>query len=726
MKNIFLIITLLIVPAFAAGADDALTDTATDTDNKIGRVSLIEIVLPITGKTTLPVTRTLERIAAESRNTDQKPTVILQFTVEGNQSEFGRGSSFGACYELADFISGEKLGGVKTVAYLPQSVRGHVLLPALACEEIVMPDETTIGEAGCDETTITPTTRQAYLDINARKRRLPAALIEKLLNPKTNLLQVETESGMKLGTSAELEKLRETTNFVSEPITISAAGQPCVLEGSTARKLQLVDLLADDKIALSRGLGIRPDQIRAEPLVAQHGHAVRVDLTDVITPSKVNEIMRQLRSVVGKDWSDTQPQLDGRPVDCICIYVDSPGGNLAQSLTLASFIADDIDSSKVRTIAFVPNQALADAALIVLACDEVVLSETALLGGDGAVEFDASELSDLRQTIIRLTQKSVRGWSLPLGMVDRDISIFKMTRAGTPPVVDYFCEEELAEQTDSERWQLGECIKVKGQHFQTNGKAGLELRLVDRNASTFREFKTLYNLENDPTLLEPSWVDVVVRGLASPGMAILLLMVGLAGIWGEMKMPGTGIGITIAVICFALFFWSKFLGGTAGWLEITLFLLGLVFLMVEFFVLPGFGICGVIGILFVVSSIVLASQTFIIPRNTYQLGQIQNSLLILLLSLVGFFAIAMLGVRIIHDANRSQDDAEIAESEKLADYEHLNSQKGVATTKLLPSGKARFGDEIVSVVSDGEVIEPGEDVEVVAVVGYRIVVRRIV
>ncbi len=69
------------------------------------------------------------------------------------------------------------------------------------------------------------------------------------------------------------------------------------------------------------------------------------------------------------------------------------------------------------------------------------------------------------------------------------------------------------------------------------------------------------------------------------------------------------------------------------------------------------------------------------------------------------------------------DEAEISESEKLGDYGHLLGQTGAATTPLRPAGKARFGDQVVQVISDGTAISAGERVRVMEVHATKVVVE---
>ena len=261
--------------------------------------------------------------------------------------------------------------------------------------------------------------------------------------------------------------------------------------------------------------------------------------------------------------------------------------------------------------------------------------------------------------------------------------------------------------------------------LEVKGKRAIAFYLADKTATDFNEFKLFYHLENDPTLLEPGWADRLIRLLADPYLSATLLLIGFVSLFIEMKTPGIGVGAFVAICCFVLFFWSKFLGGTAGWFEVMLFLTGILFVLMEIFVIPGFGLFGIGGGAMILASLVLASQTFIIPRNPYQLQQFQNSLMVLVVALIGLCSIAGVLVHWLHEINRPKDNEFIRESEKLADYADLLGREGTAMTPLVPSGKAMFGTETVSVVTDCELIESGTPVRVVDVKGYRVVVQKI-
>ena len=673
---------------------------------------LLDIELPLTAKSAHAATKTLERLPPEVS------TVFIQLNVRTSEELFGRGSSFGVCYEFASLLTSEKFSHIRFVAFMPQSVQGHAVLVALACNERIMAERTEIGAAGIDESNITSTQRTAYREI-AKRRNIPLPLADKLLDPDAVLLQVETEKGHRLVAPADVENLRQTETFAAEPNTVISSGQQGIFSAERARQIHLIDFIADDRMTAARGLGISPDGLKIIPIINEQGHAVRVNLNGVINSDKTGAVMRSIQKYM--DATDDN-------VNFLCLYIDSPGGDLEASLTLASFLVSDIDPAKVRTAAYIPYHARSDAALIAIACDEIVLGPDAVLGGDGARNFTADQIADARRVIVEsLTKKAVRSWSFPAAFVDPNIEIFKAVREAEgirKPMTDYLCDEEFAEFPDQAQWQRAEVVKPRGELLKVIGGKG-EQFLVDRTAKDFAEFKLLYGLEKDPMLADPTWADQLIHFLQSPGMSAMILFVVFVALMMESNSPGVGIGLLVAIVGIALFFWLHFLGGTAGWLEVMLFLAGIGCVFLEIFALPGFGIFGLGGIALILASLVLASQTFIIPHNSYQLLQFRNSLLILAVAGFGVFGLGMIFSRMLEKMSKPKDTVEIQETERLAHYEHLLGLSGTTATPLVPAGKARIGTELYDVVSDGGLIDRNQPVEIVQVVGYKIVVKQI-
>lgn len=278
-------------------------------------------------------------------------------------------------------------------------------------------------------------------------------------------------------------------------------------------------------------------------------------------------------------------------------------------------------------------------------------------------------------------------------------------------------------------------MTTPGIPLKLSGTQAEDYHLANQLVESFAQFRQYYGLENDPLLIEPGWADFLVQALASSGVAVLLLVIGGAALYIELHAPGLGIGGFVAAVCFLLFFWSRYLGGTADWLAISLFVAGLSCLLLEVFVIPGFGIFGLGGGALVLVSLILASQTFLWPRNEYQFDQLTRSLLTVAAAGVGVVVVAvllrkrlprsrLLG-RMMLEPPAGEEAQEIRRRETLVDYRDLVGKQGTTTTQLTPGGKARFGDMLVDVIADGEVIGRGAAVEVVDVHGNRVLVQEV-
>jgi membrane-bound serine protease (ClpP class) len=683
---------------------------------QIGR--FIHIELPINGQTFERTRRAVRRAMDKAKKEHAPLALIFEFDMPKGQKDAGRGSDFGAAHDLANFISSEELNGVRTVAYLPRPIEGHAVLPVIACQEIIMAKDATIGAAGIDEKTLTPTMRSSYSEIAGRRRTVPAVVALGMLDPALEVLQVETEVDRRYVTPDELEKLKKE-HTTKEPVVVKKTGEVGEFSGVDARRFGFAKYLAADRREVAKALELPPTAIEDDPSLEGGWRAVRVDLKGAIRIASVDKAQRSIEEQIQNQ------------ANFICLWIDSPGGSVADATRLANVLAG-LDPSKTQTVAYVPKDARSDAAIIALACDQLVVYPGAVLGGSGAHELSPDEIRDMTRVIRELAPRKGRTWSLTAAMIDPRLEVYRCTRLGQ---VEYFCDEELAEQADKDQWKKGDPVTRAGFPSKLSGAQAEQYGLANRVVDNFAEFRQAYGLENDPTLIEPGWASVLIDAMASPGAAALLLLIGLAGLYIELHSPGVGIGGFVALVCFLLFFWSHYLDGTAGWLEALLFVAGVCCILLEVFVIPGFGIFGLGGGAMVLASIVLASQTSksFIPQNEYQREQLLASLSSIAVACLGMVVVAVfLRSRLPHSRlfghlmlqPPSADEAEtIGRREALVDFRSLIGMRGTTTTQLTPCGKARFGEMLVDVIADGEVVGRGTLIEVVGVHGNRVLVE---
>ena len=681
---------------------------------------LFKIALPITGRTFDQLRQSILRTIDKSHANESRLVLIFEFHVAKDQSEYGRGTKIGNAYDLADFLTSDVLKGARTFAYVPQSIQGHAVLAVLACQQIIMSPEAILGPAGVDEKRISQAVLANYREIASRHNTVPAEVAMKLVDPSRELVEVSTDVEPMLLVSGDwLTDPPKNRQIIRQKVLV-AKDQPGGFSGSEARRLGFVKCLAGSRLELAQALELPPEVVTQDVAIDGQWRAVLVDLKGPIKARSIDATENVIQNAVARENANL-----------VCLRIDSAGGSPVDSMRLVDFLVNGIDGSKVRTVAYVPKEARADAALVALACDHLVLGAHAVLGGEGITNFDAEEIRSIREMWKKAyAPKRLRSWSLPVAMFDSSLPVFRYTRRGE---VGFYNDEELASLPQAAQWKKGEQVNTPGRVFLAEGEQTVDLRLANHVVNDFTQFKELYGLENDPTLLEQTWADSLIAALASGPAFTMLLIIACVAIYVELHTPGIGVAAFVALVCVVLIFWSHMLGGKAGWLEVLLFLAGLSCLALEVFVLPGVGIFGLGGGAMIIASLLLASQTFLIPRNTYQVGEFQNSLLMLAGAAVGTIAIItainrylpqtpMFSQMVLQPPSTEEVDAshDRASPEQL---DYMVGSRGATITPLVPSGKARFGNQTLDVMTDGDFVSRGEEVEITQVHGNRVVVR---
>lgn len=671
--------------------------------------ALVPVRLPITGtrdeQVEAAIARRLDALRSEA---PERGVLVLRF--DPGQDGEAAASDFGRSLELARFLVSERLAGVKTVAYLPAGVAGHAVLPVLACEEIVMDPDTVLGPANAADSSIDEAMRAAYAHVAGVRRTVPPAAAVALLDPAARVVRVTTQDeGEQVVEERELPAIRRRAAVLGEPEPLRPA--PLAVSGRRARELGFVRLLARSPAELAEGLALDVRGVQAAPEHAGDWRAVQVNLTGPISATAVARTRSRIDRAIAAGAT------------FVCLRIDSSGGAPDQSLVLAGYLAR-LDPAAVRTVAYVPKEARSDAALVALACDELAIAPDAVLGGEGdAVVDDRGGEAIAAAWREGVAKRRDRSWSLPVAIVVPGIEVRRVERQGSGRI-DFFGTTELESRADRAAWQVGAAVGTGP--IRLTGRRAEELGLAAHVVADFAALRRAYGVEGQVGLVEPGWADRLLTALASPELAWLLLLVGGAGLYIELKTPGAGLGGFVALVAFIVYFWSQHLHGTSGWLEVLLFLAGVFCLAVEIFVLPGFGVLGLGGGLLVIASIVLASQSFVLPANDYQIRQMQWSLLGILGAGVGVAVIATALRQVLPSTPLLRDVFLVppaAAFEDAAAFGDLVGAEGATTTRLAPAGKARIRGMVHDVTTDGELIEPGMQVRVVAVRGRRVVVR---
>jgi membrane-bound serine protease (ClpP class) len=460
--------------------------------------------------------------------------------------------------------------------------------------------------------------------------------------------------------------------------------------------------------------------------------------------------------------------------DLLVIELDSPGGWVDSSLKLAERLRQ-VDWA--RTVAFIPREAISGGAVMALGCDDIVIAPHAHLGDAGEIFMDENGVfryveektrSYLASKLRGLAKAKGRSPSLAEAMCDMDLVVYQV-RHRTKGTDAYMSDQELKSEADPEQWETIKPVFGTGKkRFLTmDGSEAVDVGFAQALVSSRRELKDHYGLHHDFIVLEQTSVDTAVMILNAPLITGLIIVIGLVALYVEFSLPGTFVGGMVAALCFALFFWSRFLGGTAGWLELILFVAGLAFLGMELFVIPGFGVAGFSGILLLLVSVIMASQTFFIPHSGRELNTMLTQIGIVGASAVVFLIMAgvisrylgaiplaralMLDLPPTAAPASTAPSKSVPEESRFLDHDRFLARyapapsknvpeearsvspapevhvgdRGIADSMLRPAGKVQFGDRYVDVVSDGTFIDRGRTVRVVEISGNRVVVREV-
>ena len=678
----------------------------------------------------------------QTRAVREKRQAILVLEISAGSSRQGQ------IHDLAKVLVSPELSNVRTVAWIPKSLDGNHVILALACHDIFMYPTAALGDIGRG-TALSNVEQNFVLDIVDRGRnlRMSRAVAKAMMDPASAVMRVSLEdregkTRQQFLTAVELRELQNQQVVITQTDTVKDPGQPGSFKGSEAASSGfLVAATPANRNEVVAALNLPLEAMREAGSSDAKVVARVIAINNVVDKLLADFVQRETRYAIANG------------ANMIIFEIDSPGGDKDYAQQVATLIAE-LDPAKVTTVAWVRKEATQAGTLVAISCDRIFLADDATIGnidlkamrlnrgrrlppaGDVAPE-DLQKLLTLTDSIARRKNRSV---SLIRAMADPSLPVFEVTRKDTGRVA-WMNESELAAQPDE--WVKGPAIPETsgGSLLVLNAKRAAELGLTEAPCHDLEQLRTRLGIGATADLRPASktWVDNLVTVLNSGLAGFLLITIGIIFIYLELHMP-SGLFSIGAVTSFSLFFWSRFLGGTAGGLELTLFILGLVLLGLEIFVIPGFGVFGVSGILMTMVSLVMASNTFSGMSATESFEQSMGSLGSLAAALMVVIAVAAVLNRFLPSipfVNRlilTPPGYAANASEGLHLKPSLLTRApvigpitvgmiGTSASSLRPTGKAMFGDKYVDVVSDGAYIDHGTKIEVIRLAGNRIIVR---
>lgn len=392
--------------------------------------------------------------------------------------------------------------------------------------------------------------------------------------------------------------------------------------------------------------------------------------------------------------------------DVVILDVNTFGGRVDAAVQ----IRDAVLAAEPHVVAYVHPRAISAGALISYAADSLVFASGGSMGAatpiqvnDGQAEAVGEKMVSYMRTEMRTTAEATgRNGLVAEAMVDASVEVEgvvsgeKLLTASTELANRIGLADGTAESVDDLLGQLG-------------------LSEVSQQTAA------------------PSWAEDVARVLTDPTLSGLLMSLGFLGLMVEFYSPGIGWAGGVGVLCLSAFFMGHMVVELAGFEELLLLLAGIAALAVEVFIIPGFGVVGVVGLALVLVSLTL-SLTALPLDVSWSLGFLKDALERVLLSLaltaVGLVVAAQfLPARMLPDwlvlraaIGEGEPSPAAPEFHSVPDQSGLLGKQGEAFTVLRPSGKARIEGQTIDVVSAGRYLQPGDPVRVVHVEGVRVVV----
>jgi membrane-bound serine protease (ClpP class) len=383
----------------------------------------------------------------------------------------------------------------------------------------------------------------------------------------------------------------------------------------------------------------------------------------------------------------------------VVLDINTLGGRVDAAIVMR----DALLQTRLRTIAFVNPRAISAGALLALATETIVMTEggtigaamPVLSGGGEPRAADEKSVSYLRKEFAATAERRGRPAEFAEAMVDVDVEI--------PGVV------------------------AKGKLLTLTVSEAMRHHVVEFRADTLEAALEAVGLGHaDVRRTSQTWAETLVRFLTNPIVASLLMTVGLLGIFVEIRSPGFGLPGFVGLLSFGVLFWGHWLVQLAGWEEMLLVAAGTLLIGAEVFVIPGFGVAGIAGVVALVAGLGMtlvgagATTSMVIGA----LGRVGISLLVALcggLVLLRVLPHLPYGRRFVLNDNMAADLGYATAPE--TDRAWLG-RTGTAVSPLRPAGIAEIAGTRLDVVSDGGFIEALTVIEVTRVDGNRIVVRQ--
>ncbi|SHF74674.1 membrane-bound serine protease (ClpP class) [Mariniphaga anaerophila] len=421
-------------------------------------------------------------------------------------------------------------------------------------------------------------------------------------------------------------------------------------------------------------------------------------------------------------WRQTKQAFeaaDSLGADVFLIHMNTYGGTVLD----ADSIRTKILQSSIPVYVFIDNNAASAGALISVACDSIYMRSGGSIGAATVVNQTGQAMPDKYQSYMRSTMRSTAESHGKDTIVSENDTIYKWRR--DPKIAEAMVDPSV----------FIEGIIDTGKVLTFTPREAIEYGFCEGVAENVPEVLQKVGIDEYKIVeYEPSWIEKIIGFLVHPMISGLLIMAIIGGIYFELQSPGIGFPLGVAILAAVLYFAPLYLEGLAEHWEILLFLVGLILIALEVFVIPGFGVAGVSGVLLVFIGLVLSLIENVVfdfePVNTQRLGV---AIMTVVAGVFGGFILSLyLGNKLFsaHSgpfknlALNTVQDVEDGYLNVDSSFIALKGKKGIAQTVLRPGGKVLIEGEVYDAVTEGGFIDKGDEIVVIKVEAAQLYVDR--
>lgn len=298
------------------------------------------------------------------------------------------------------------------------------------------------------------------------------------------------------------------------------------------------------------------------------------------------DIMPAQQRLVSKCLTEAREQ----ETDLVVIRMNTYGG----LVNVADSIRTMILNYPTPIWVYIDNQAASAGALIALAADRIYMHPGGSIGAASVVDQNGQPMPDKFQSFMRATMRATaESHGQVIERIENGDTIRRWWR--DPQTAEAMVGRTVADSTTVNVLTFTSSEAVKN-HFSEGTASSLKETLAQGGVETY----TL-------TEYRPTTLDRLLAWLMNPVVQGIFVMMIVGGIYFELQSPGIGFALVVAILGAVLYFAPLYLEGVAQNWELILFTIGLGLLAVEIFVLPGFGIAGVAGIVAVILGLSFAA-----------------------------------------------------------------------------------------------------------------------